>query len=273
MIYHVGHYQRHLELLPKVTDVGFLFNKNEPVKKIFKSCNFSFILKGDGWYYFKGEKLKVTAPAILLQWPGEPMFYGPDTVWDEYFFIYSDRSFNILNSAGLLNTNNPVFPLKGVIDTVSLLNNILDLIQSKPAVFPADRLDMLCFRTISETHIFGDEDHLQSKNEKNILLIAGKIKSAPLKLYDFKKISEDLGMSFPSFRRYWQRYIGVSPGRYISDLKLSIACKLLVESEKSIGEVSNSINFDDTLYFSRFFKKKTGLTPREYRHNHQLKIF
>ena len=56
---------------------------------------------------------------------------------------------------------------------------------------------------------------------------------------------------------------------YIADLKLGLACDLLINTDKLIAEIAADIHFQDALYFSRFFKKKTGLSPREYRRNYQ----
>lgn len=272
MIYHVGQYSRQLNLLPYVTDVGYLPNKTESVKKVFKSCNISFVVKGNGWYMYKGEKINVVAPAILLQWPGEEMYYGPDRMWDEYFFIYSDKSFIKLKQSGAFNIDRPVYPLVGFVKCNELLSKIIQLTFSKNLHFPIDRLDMLCWQAISETKIVDNSSFVLSDKERIIHSVATKIKSDPLASYDFNLISTESGMSLPSFRRYWQKFIGVSPRRFIADIKLSIACKLLVESDKNIGEISHFIKIEDSLYFSRFFKKKTGLTPREYRYNHKVII-
>ncbi|MNL31485.1 HTH-type transcriptional activator RhaR [compost metagenome] len=40
---------------------------------------------------------------------------------------------------------------------------------------------------------------------------------------------------------------------------------LLVDSTKSISEISFEMNFEDPSYFTRIFKSFTGLTPSEYR--------
>jgi AraC family transcriptional activator of pobA len=56
-----------------------------------------------------------------------------------------------------------------------------------------------------------------------------------------------------------------SPKEVIMDYFISEAQLLLTDIEKSINEVCYSIGFDDPSYFSRIFKKKTGLTPNEFR--------
>jgi len=45
------------------------------------------------------------------------------------------------------------------------------------------------------------------------------------------------------------------------------AKRLLVNQDMSITEISNELNFNDNSYFTKFFKKQTGITPEEFRRN------
>jgi AraC-like DNA-binding protein len=48
--------------------------------------------------------------------------------------------------------------------------------------------------------------------------------------------------------------------------RVNWAKSLLKESDMSVGEVSVAIGVDDPSYFTRFFRKSTGMTPSEFRH-------
>ena len=39
----------------------------------------------------------------------------------------------------------------------------------------------------------------------------------------------------------------------------------LENSAKNISEISNEVGYENALYFSRLFRKYTGMTPTEYR--------
>jgi len=65
--------------------------------------------------------------------------------------------------------------------------------------------------------------------------------------------------------RICQRVAGESPKDVIIHFFISEAESLLVHFEYSIAEISYQLHFDDPGYFARLFKKKTGLTPKEYR--------
>lgn len=56
---------------------------------------------------------------------------------------------------------------------------------------------------------------------------------------------------------------------WIEIARLNVAKKLLKDNEVSIAEVARLAGLEDQSYFSRFFKKRTGLTPSEYRSGKQ----
>ena len=58
---------------------------------------------------------------------------------------------------------------------------------------------------------------------------------------------------------------GLSPNQYVTDLRISIACDQLRNSEQSVKEIALSVGYADPHFFSRLFKKKTGVSPQKYR--------
>ena len=52
---------------------------------------------------------------------------------------------------------------------------------------------------------------------------------------------------------------------YIARLKLDAAKRLILESEKTFTDIAAELHFETVHYFTRFFKKHTGLTPKEFR--------
>ncbi len=67
---------------------------------------------------------------------------------------------------------------------------------------------------------------------------------------------------------HFSRVHGISPGAAIKQQKIEHAQQLLVNRDLSIGEISNEVGFSEQAKFSKFFKRHTGLTPREYRNKH-----
>ena len=72
-------------------------------------------------------------------------------------------------------------------------------------------------------------------------------------------------MSETSFRRHFLLVFGKTAVAYKNDLVLLHASDLLSDNLYSIGEIAEMCGFRDANYFSRFFKKHTGISPRDYR--------
>lgn len=60
---------------------------------------------------------------------------------------------------------------------------------------------------------------------------------------------------------------GMSIGEYIDYLVMLRASRELIMTRRPISEISDSLGFCDQFYFSRRFKKKYGVSPREFRKN------
>ncbi|MBR2387149.1 MAG: helix-turn-helix transcriptional regulator [Clostridia bacterium] len=66
------------------------------------------------------------------------------------------------------------------------------------------------------------------------------------------------------FRRIFGKIYGSSPIKYINDLKISHAKELLLSGEYSVSDAATLSGFSDISYFSREFKKATGVPPRQF---------
>ena len=72
-------------------------------------------------------------------------------------------------------------------------------------------------------------------------------------------------MSVNWFIHSFKSVMKVPPMQYIVSLRIAAAKGYLENSNKNIAEISATVGYDNALYFSRLFKKYTGLTPSEYR--------
>lgn len=59
--------------------------------------------------------------------------------------------------------------------------------------------------------------------------------------------------------------LGISAGEVIRNRIILEAKRLLISLDHTISEISYQLNFNDNSYFTRFFKKATGVTPEEFR--------
>ena len=63
---------------------------------------------------------------------------------------------------------------------------------------------------------------------------------------------------------FFKSNMGIGFNEYVNKLRLQRALDLIEKGADSVTEVALNCGFSDPLYFSKFFKKKTGLSPSKY---------
>ncbi|MBQ4605866.1 MAG: helix-turn-helix transcriptional regulator, partial [Clostridia bacterium] len=69
--------------------------------------------------------------------------------------------------------------------------------------------------------------------------------------------------------RKFREEVGVTFTEYLQTCRLQHACHLLRETNRTVYDIAIGVGFRDAMYFSRVFKKSTGMTPLQYRHMHK----
>jgi two-component system response regulator YesN len=79
-------------------------------------------------------------------------------------------------------------------------------------------------------------------------------------------LAERFHVNLPYLTRLFKRTIGVAPVRYLRDLRIAHARKLLQERpDLEIKEIGPMAGYPDPGYFSRIFRLSVGIGPQEYR--------
>jgi len=86
------------------------------------------------------------------------------------------------------------------------------------------------------------------------------------------KLCSLANMSRRSFMRHFIRATGYPPIQYLLKIRILKACQLLRETDNSLADISGSCGFEDSSYFSRIFKKSTGLPPNVFRKRSNISI-
>ncbi|MGN0620757.1 MAG: helix-turn-helix domain-containing protein [Porcipelethomonas sp.] len=80
-----------------------------------------------------------------------------------------------------------------------------------------------------------------------------------------QNIADYLDLSVPYLSRLFKSETGLNISEYISVKKVESASAMLKYSSQTTSEISYILNFSSQSYFTKVFRKYTGMTPGEYR--------
>lgn len=150
-------------------------------------------------------------------------------------------------------------------ETESVLNGIMIEYLSKPAGWRdmvSSGFRRLC---ITLSRFYHTEE---AKSENDFFKLADAvayIENNFCTQITLEKLAQISGYSDRQFLRLFKSAFSTTPNLYIAELRMKKAKQLLEVTSLSIGEIAYQCGFDDQNYFSRFFKKTTGMTPSAYR--------
>lgn len=79
-------------------------------------------------------------------------------------------------------------------------------------------------------------------------------------------IAEHTGMSKYYMCKEFHKKYGISPGKYLNELRISQACRLLtVNSEHTLQDIARMVGYSNNNYFGKVFKAAKGITPDKFR--------
>lgn len=78
-------------------------------------------------------------------------------------------------------------------------------------------------------------------------------------------LAKQSNLSLRHFTRIFRDTYETTPGKCIFTLRMQHACSLLKNAALNISEIALQSGFNDSNYFSRQFRKFSGITPKQYR--------
>ncbi len=254
---------RQLSVAPHVDAIGDLHEKRQWESRVFHTCAFSFILRGEGEYRMRGKTWRINAPCVLTQVPGEAIEYGPDGEWDEVFLAYPREWFRFFRDGGLLLGDRPVWQIRSVDAVRAGLRELFRLLDQGEAKRVIDSVDAMCLRILTDSLLHPPAQ--LSASEKAIRRVRTAVDDDLFARWTTRNLARQANMSTSTFRRHWLSSVGAPPQQYIIERKIDMACQLLLHSDLRSGEVAQALHFENYFYFSRLFKQKTGLSPTAFR--------
>ncbi|MBR4378071.1 MAG: AraC family transcriptional regulator [Bacilli bacterium] len=102
-------------------------------------------------------------------------------------------------------------------------------------------------------------------NDTFVNKVIQELNKAKYEKFSLEKVSKNVSYSKSYLCRHFKKVTGITIINYFYSLKIEEAKKLLLNGEHSIEETSDLLNFDSVQYFSKVFKKYSGLSPSNWR--------
>jgi len=234
--------------------------------------------KGSGAQTIDFDKFKIQPGQIYFMIPGQVHCWDYTDDLDGYSVNFSE---NIFRSIGLNPNyleqftffrgipNDSVIDLKEkALDEVTYyFKHLVDEINNKDSF----SMEMVCFDLlslfISISRHMGIPVNKQSPMQNQNTLY--KFRTLLNKHYVEKRSPKDyaamLYITHNQLNAVCNNCLGRTAGELIREKIVLEAKRLLVNTDLSISEIADKLNFNDRSYFTKFFKKYTNVTPEEFK--------
>lgn len=88
------------------------------------------------------------------------------------------------------------------------------------------------------------------------------------KIY-LEEIAGTLGVSSSYLSRLFKKETGMCLQDYVNEVRIERSCNLLIYSDESLSMIAEYVNFPSQSYFGKIFKKRKGMTPRQFRERYK----
>jgi transcriptional regulator GlxA family with amidase domain len=101
--------------------------------------------------------------------------------------------------------------------------------------------------------------------DRRIELVIAKLETDTSRAWDASSLGELVNLSASRFRHLFKQETGTTPGEYLRELRFRKAEMMLRTTFLSLKEIADEVGLVSLSHFMRGFKKRYGMTPREYR--------
>jgi AraC-like DNA-binding protein len=88
--------------------------------------------------------------------------------------------------------------------------------------------------------------------------------------FGVKELAHELGLSSVQLIRRFRAAYRMTPGDYLTGLRMERACRLLRETRMTVEQIAASCGYATGYYLSRLFTSRIGVAPSEYRRRHRV---
>ena len=243
------------------------YSRKVKTGRVLREFQVVYITAGSGWFRDSvNGKQEIKAGDIFIIFPGVEHSYSPnrETGWQEYWVGFDGEQARRLQRKGLFSPKRPVHHLGLDTSIMADFEQIIQLCRQQPPGFQV-MLGIRILQLLAHIHI--TETSPQTRhNEKDIVQRAREIMEFNVDNgLDIKEIASELQVNYQYLLKLFKLQTGLTPYQYYLQLRIARAQQLISLTDLSVKEISALLHFDNQYYFSRIFKKKTGVPPSLWR--------
>lgn len=243
---------------------AFTWNKG----RILDDYYLVYISKGKGTFESSETGLfEISAGTCFFLFPGVWHRYKPDphSGWEEYWVGFKGYYPEYLMSQHFFDKKNPFIQVGLNVELQQLFHKLLDCVKSSISgyhqIISGVTLEMLgMVNSIALNEYTGADE-----TSRAIAKAKFRMRESIEKPIEIDELLNEIPMSYSKFRQAFKKATGQSPNQYYLNIRLNKAKELLASTSLNINEIAFHTGFESIFYFSKLFKKKIGISPKDYR--------
>lgn len=222
-----------------------------------------YIVSGVGYLTVGGEKYKLTAGDAYLIHPGDFCEYyaDGDDPYKKYWINFSAELFfnEMLKAYGITDRVFHGVDLSQSFEKLFSLENVSAF--NDDLYIPASKIIFGMIMDIALKKKDGSESAGRDIAAA-VRYILSKSVASPISISD---VASKVFRSENDVIRQFRKRYGITPYSYLLELRIKMAKNLLGNTDKTLAEIAAHLCFSSEYHFSNTFKKKVGISPKEYR--------
>ncbi len=214
------------------------------------------ITKGEGYFKIDGKEMVLPANHAVLYRPGEEQNYRMAPKTDDFWIHFSGTEIPALFKRFQL--SDTVYAVENMASVMRIFDKMLRATAEEDCATE----DVLCGLLIS---MLAKLCKRENRADAGIMRVIRQMKSENFKGLTTKEYAKLAGLSAYHFIRKFKSVTHLTPHQYKAKLLAEKATDILNDTSMSVSEVAEVLGFEDSLYFSRFYKKHTGVSPKNRR--------
>lgn len=239
--------------------------------EVLKNAVIHYVTKGYGTFKFNGKVYTLKQGDIFILLKGMKVEYvaSIDDPWEYYWIGFSGSNANeYLNRTSITNSYVANCEKNSKIPQI-----ILNMCEISKTYNPSSSDDILLLKELySLLYTLIEEfpkpfEYKDKELHKYIQDALNFINSNYMHSITVQEIADYVNLSRSYLYKMFIKNLGISPQRYLINLRMYKATLLLKGTKLPIGEVASSVGYSDSLLFSKTFSKHFSMSPLNYRNN------